>query len=98
MTARRSNWTVLRNERPLRIERLVHTLCVAFRHVLDNTTCELVLRLDQDALLIKPGVLSEGLDYMAAHRNVGLFGGYEVDYNRPRTWEVPPLGSAPETG
>ena len=98
MTARRSNWTVLRNERPLRIERLVHTLCVAFRHVLDSTPCELVLRLDQDALLIKPGVLSEGLDYMAAHRNVGLFGVYEVDYNRPRNWEVHRRRITQETG
>ncbi len=98
MAAKKSNWTVLRNERPLRLERLVHTLCVAFRHVLDSTTCELVLRLDQDALLIKPGVLSEGLDYMAAHRNVGLFGVYEVDYNRPRNWEGHRRRITQETG
>ena len=117
VAAKKSNWTVLRNERPLRLERLVHTLCVAFRHVLDSTTCELVLsstwrnatqsdsttcelvlRLDQDALLIKPGVLSEGLDFMAAHRKVGLFGVYEVDYNRPRNWEVHRRRITRETG
>ena len=88
LAAKESNWTVLRNVRPLRVERLMHTLCTAFRHVLDHTACEVVLRLDQDALLIKPGVLSDALDYMAAHRNVGLFGVYEVDYNRSRNWET----------
>lgn len=85
---RRPNWHVLRNERPLGVDRLVHTLCLAYRYVLSETQCSLVLRLDQDALVIGAGVLSDAASYMTANPTVGLFGVYEHDYNRPRSFDM----------
>ena len=70
------------------VSRLVHTLCVAYRFILSETQCKLVLRLDQDALIIGPGVLSDALSYMCSNPSVGLFGVYEHDYNRPRSFEM----------
>jgi len=43
--------------------------------------------LDQDALIIKPGLLPEALAYKKDNPSVGVFGVYEVDYNRPRSFE-----------
>jgi hypothetical protein len=84
--ARRPHWTICRNAKRHGIHRLVHSLCFAYEQVISRTGCELVLRLDQDALLIKPGVLSDALAFMASNPTVGLFGVYEVDYNRPRSF------------
>jgi glycosyltransferase involved in cell wall biosynthesis len=86
--ARKPNWHVLRNPRHMGRLRLVHSLCTAFRWVLQQTRCELVLRLDQDALLIHSGVLSDARDYASNHPAVGLFGVYECDYDRPRSYDV----------
>lgn len=89
LTARkRPNWHILRNSQPMGIARLVHSLCSAYRLVLSQTGCQLVLRLDQDALLIKPGVITDAVNYMIDNPNIGLFGVYEVDYNRPRCFEA----------
>src|SRR5215469_7592984 len=59
----RSNWCLLRNSRPMGRHRLVHSLAKAYHFVLDHFSCPLVLRLDQDALLIKNGVISDALGY-----------------------------------
>jgi glycosyltransferase involved in cell wall biosynthesis len=85
--ARRPHWQVLRNPRNQGIERLVHSLCTGFKAALRETRCSLVLRLDQDALIIKPGLIADALEYAARNPHVGLFGIYEVDYNRPRNFE-----------
>jgi hypothetical protein len=85
---RRPNWHILRNERPMGVERLVHGLSVAYRFVLSETTCNLILRLDQDALLIGPGVMTDAAAYAKANPSVGLFGVYQHDYNRPRSFEM----------
>ena len=86
--SRRVNWHILRNPRPAGVRRLVWSLCSAYRFVLARTQCDLVLRLDQDALIIKPGVIREAIAYAAANSSVGLFGVYDVDYNRPRSFDV----------
>jgi hypothetical protein len=84
--ARRPNWKILRNERRLGIERLVHTLCAGYRFVLSETECDVILRLDQDALLIGPGVIRDARTYMQEQPRAGLFGVYAHDYNRPRSF------------
>ena len=84
---KRANWRILRNPRPMGCIRLVHSLCSAYRLILSETKCTLVLRLDQDALIIKSGVLSEARAYTEATPAVGMFGVYDQDYNRPRSFE-----------
>lgn len=87
VSRRRANWRLLRNPRRMGCVRLVHSLCSAYRLVLSETRCDLVLRLDQDALIVKPGVLSDALDYMRDNPATGMFGVYDRDYNRPRSFE-----------
>ncbi len=87
LAKQRPHWRILRNARAFGRFRLVHTLCLAYRFVLSETQCDVVLRLDQDALLIKPGVISDARAYMNANPLVGLFGVYAHDYNRPRSFE-----------
>src|SRR5689334_1216901 len=82
----RGTCIVLRNERPMHVERLVHSLCLGYRYLLDHTDCQIILRIDQDALLIKPNLLSDAQAYASQHKDVGIFGVYEVDYNRPRSF------------
>ncbi len=84
--AKRPHWEIMRNEQPYGVHRLVHGQCAAYEQVLLRTKCELVLRLDQDALLIKPGVLSEAISFMRKHPRAGMFGVYVVDYDRPRSY------------
>lgn len=87
VSQRRPNWHILRNPRPMGISRLVHSLCSAYRFVLSQTDCRLLLRLDQDALIIKLGLISDALAYMHEHPDVGVFGVYTCDYNRARSNE-----------
>jgi hypothetical protein len=84
---KRPNWHILRNSRPLGRLRLVQTLCSAFRFIACQSHCDLVLRLDQDALIIKHGILTDALEFSRANPSVGLFGVYERDYNRPRSFD-----------
>ncbi len=87
MTAKRPHWHIFRNKHRHGIQRLTHSLCFAFEQVISRTECKLVLRFDQDALIIKPGLFPEALAYMNNNPSVGLFGVYEVDYNRERNFE-----------
>lgn len=84
---KRLNWHLLRNVRPMGRYRLVHSLSSAYHFVLSESRSQLVLRLDQDALIIKPGIISDALAYMRDNPSIGLFGVYERDYNRPRSFE-----------
>ena len=84
---KRANWSILRNSRQMGRLRLVHSLCSSFQFVLSEWNCDLILRLDQDALIIKPGVISDALAYMRDNPSVGLFGVYERDYDRARSFE-----------
>ena len=84
--AKRPNWYIIRNSRVNGILRLTHTLCEGFRYVLNNFDCQCIFRLDQDALLIRAGVITDALKYMEDNPSVGLFGVYETDYNRPRSF------------
>lgn len=86
--AKKPNWRIYRNEKRNGIQRLVHSLCFAYNEVIAQTECKLILRLDQDALLIKSGILAEALAFMEDNPEVGLFGVYEVDYNRPRNFQI----------
>lgn len=88
LNAKQPHWEVFRNEKSQGVERLVHTLCLGFERVLRRTKCQLILRLDQDALIIKPGLIADAFDYMRKNPQVGLFGVYEADYNRPRSYEA----------
>ncbi len=87
LSHRKPNWHILRNPRPMGRNRLVHTLCRGFEFVVSQTSCRVVLRLDQDALLIKPGIITDALAYAASNPDVGLFGVYETDYDRARSFE-----------
>jgi hypothetical protein len=82
------NWHILRNDRKMGYWRLVHSLCMAYRFVLSNTKCDLVLKMDVDALLIGTGVLSDATSYAGLNPSVGLFGVYANDYDRPRTFDM----------
>jgi len=84
----RQNWRILRNTRRLGVLRLSQALSMAYRYALDETECELVLRLDQDSLLIGEGVLTEALSYAQDNPSIGLFGVYTHDYDRPRTFKT----------
>lgn len=84
----RPNWRILRNTRWRGILHLAQTLSMAYRYALDETACELVLRLDQDSLLIGEGVLTDALSFAQANPFVGLFGVYTHDYDRPRTFKT----------
>jgi GT2 family glycosyltransferase len=84
---KRANWEILRNERPLGVSRLVQGLSRALRFVLSDTRCDLTFRLDQDALIINEGVISDARTYMQANPLMGVFGVYAHDYNRPRVFE-----------
>lgn len=84
----RPNWHILRNDRPMGYWRLVHSLCAAYRYVLSHTKCDLVLKMDVDALLIGRGVLSDATHYAAVNPSVGLFGVYANDYDRPRSFQM----------
>jgi glycosyltransferase involved in cell wall biosynthesis len=86
-TLKKPHWQVFRNTRRHGISHLVHTLCFAYQRVIQHTGCDLILRLDQDALVIKPGLLPEALAFMDTNPAIGIFGVYDVDYNRPRTFE-----------
>jgi hypothetical protein len=88
LSKKQPNWFILRNSKPMGREGLVVGLAEAYRFVLQQLSCPLILRLDQDALVIKAGVISDALTYSRLHRDVGLFGVYECDYNRPRTYET----------
>ncbi|SRR5579871_3570090 len=88
VAAKKPNWYILRNSQFMGRDRLVHSLAKGYRFVLQQLSCPLIFRLDQDALLIKAGVISDALAYGNAHREVGLFGVYECDYDRPRSYEV----------
>lgn len=88
VSKKKPNWCILRNSRPMGRDRLVHSLAKGYRLVLQQFPCPLIFRLDQDALLIKPDVISDALAYANTHKEVGLFGVYECDYNRPRSYDV----------
>ena len=87
LAERKPHWRILRNKRRLGRFRLAQSLCVGYRYVLSETECDLILRLDQDALLIKPGVIIDARIYAKANPSVGLFGVWLHDYNRPRSFE-----------
>lgn len=88
MAVKKPNWHVLRNDKRHGINRLVHSLCVAYQYFLENMSSNLIFRLDQDALLIGSGVLTDALNFVSKNPSVGLFGVYKVDYNRPRSFTV----------
>jgi len=87
MKVKKPHWHIFRNKKPHRIKRLVHGLAFAFEEVIARTECELILRLDQDALIIKPGLFAEAMAFKNSNPSVGLFGVYGVDYNGPREFE-----------
>ncbi|MEN6464238.1 MAG: glycosyltransferase [Syntrophaceae bacterium] len=85
---KRGNWHLMRTDQPNGIAKLTHTLQAAFRYIVDNIDCRFVLKIDSDALMIHPGILTDAVKYMESHPRVGVFGVHKVDYNRPRTYVV----------
>lgn len=86
ISSKRPHWHILRNEKPNGFLRLVHTLCFGLRYIHTNFKYKCVLKLDTDSLMIGSGVISDALQYMESNPQVGMFGVYEVDYNKPRTF------------
>ncbi len=86
VSSKRSHWHILRNERPNGFLRLVHTLCFGMRYIYKMFKCRCVLKMDSDSLIIGSGVITDALEYMEANPHMGMFGVYEVDYNKPRTF------------
>jgi glycosyltransferase involved in cell wall biosynthesis len=84
----RQNWRVLRNSRRFGVLRLVHSLSSAYRHVISDTQCDVVFRIDQDALVIREGVITEALAFIDQNPSIGLFGVYSHDYNRSRSFDM----------
>jgi glycosyltransferase involved in cell wall biosynthesis len=86
LAAERPNWHILRNKKRHGFLRLVHTLCFGLRYIQEHFVYQCVLKLDADSLMTGSGVLSDAFSYMKMHLDVGMFGVYEVDYNKPRTF------------
>lgn len=82
------NWHILRNEKRFGTVRLVHSLCKAYDYFLNNINDSLVLRLDQDALLIGYGVIEDAFNFMSNNEKVGIFGVHSNDYNRERSFAM----------
>lgn len=87
VSQRRPHWHILRNSCPMGGDRLIHTLSSAYRFVVSQTQCPVVLKIDVDALIIKPRVISDALAYFSEHPNVGIFGAYACGYNGPRSFD-----------
>jgi glycosyltransferase involved in cell wall biosynthesis len=86
--AQKPHWHIFRNKHRQGYKGIVHTMCFAFEQALADTQWKLVLKLDVDALIIKPGLISEAMAYMNSNPGIGMFGIYEVDYDRPRNFEA----------
>jgi GT2 family glycosyltransferase len=87
MANKQPNWHLIRNPRPNGYVRLVQTLCLGYSYIHSKlTTARCILKLDVDALVIRYGVISDALNYMAKNPDIGIFGVYDVDYNRPRSF------------
>ena len=84
---RRENWIVIETGIKNGIARLTHSLSMGFNAVLEETTARMILRIDQDALVINRGLFVDAENYHKESTNVGLFGVYERDYDRPRSFE-----------
>lgn len=84
LSAKQPNWHILRNEKHNGFLRLVNTLGFGFRYIHDNLSGGCILKLDTDSLIIGPGIIPDALKYMGANPEVGMFGVYDIDYNRPR--------------
>ncbi|MHC4572972.1 MAG: glycosyltransferase [Planctomycetota bacterium] len=85
---KKDNWHILRNPRVNGYHRIVQTLCLGFRYVLERLRCRFALKLDTDSLIIRCGALTDALNYMNSNPQVGAFGVYEKDYNRARSYSV----------
>ena len=88
LKARRPNWHILRNEKHNGYLKLVNTMCFGMRHIVENLSSKCILKIDTDSLIIGHRIISDALEYMEAHPDVGLFGVYEVDYNKPRDFSA----------
>lgn len=86
LMSKKSNWIILRNSTPNGTRRLVQSLCYAYQFILSNLECKCILRLDQDALIIGPNILSDAIEFSSRNRDIGIFGVYSHDYNRPRSY------------
>jgi glycosyltransferase involved in cell wall biosynthesis len=87
LAAKKPHWYIFRNQWPHKIERLAQSLGHTFEQIVAQTECEIILKIDTDALIIKPGLFPEALAYHKSNPSVGVFGVHEVDYNRPRSFE-----------
>ncbi len=84
LAAKRPNWHVIRDKKHNGFLNLHHTICAGFKYAHTNFPGCLILKLDTDTLLIRSGVITDAIKYKEANPNVGLFGVYTIDYNRPR--------------
>lgn len=88
LSAKRSNWHIIRDKKHNGFLNLYNTICAGFRYAHDNFPGSLIIKLDTDALLIRSGVITDALKYIESNPDIGLFGVYSVDYNRPRDFSM----------
>lgn len=84
LAAGRPHWHVLRNPEKRGLDGIIRTIADAYRYTLRAFDCEFVLKIDTDSLVIRPGLVAEALAYIARNPEVGAFGVYIQDYDRPR--------------
>ncbi|WP_462247685.1 glycosyltransferase [Ekhidna sp.] len=84
---KKPNWHIIRNEKNIGRNRMNYSIARGLRYFLSNIDAPILLKLDVDALIINHGVLKLALDYHHRNQKVGMYGVYEVDYNRPRSYK-----------
>jgi glycosyltransferase involved in cell wall biosynthesis len=84
LDAKRSNWHIIRDKKHNGFLNLYNTICAGYRYAHNNFPGSLILKLDTDTLLIRSGVITDALKYIEKTHDIGMFGVYSVDYNRPR--------------
>ena len=78
---------VLLNNKKNDLSKLTLSLCNAYLYALNNIKFDLLLRMDQDTLIIKQHLLSDAMNFSTSHLRCGMFGIYDTDYNRPRNFK-----------
>jgi glycosyltransferase involved in cell wall biosynthesis len=86
--AKRPNWHIIRDKKRNGFLNLHKMLCAGYRYAYNNFPGCLVLKLDSDALMIRSGIITDALEYMKTNPDIGLFGVYKIDYNKPRDFTM----------
>jgi len=80
--------TVLRNERKNGGRSgLYITMAAACKYALDNFEFSLFMKMDTDALMVGPGLITQAAEYLAQNHNTGILGSYTIRADgKKRSW------------